>query len=82
MQMDDKERTCEWARAIDLQFGADIDGLHHLSSINGQPMITLFARTERIPAFPARPAFHTRLVDASADMIIDFAKQELGFTST
>ncbi|WP_136054528.1 RES domain-containing protein [Microbacterium sp. K24] len=82
MQMDAKERTCEWARAIDQQFGADIDGLSHRSSINHQPMVTLFARTERIPAFPARPAFHALLIDPSADMIVDRAVQELGFTSS
>lgn len=81
MQMDDKERTCDWARAIDQQFGAEIDGLYHLSSINNQPMVTLFSRTERIHAFPARPAFHAMLVDASADMIVDLSVRELGFTS-
>jgi hypothetical protein len=82
MQMDDKEHTREWAHAIDLQFGADIDGLAHRSSINDQPMVTLFARTERVPAFPARPAFHAMLIDPSADMIVDLAVQELGFTSS
>lgn len=81
MQMDAKERTSEWARAAYEQFGSDIDGFFHLSSINNQPMVTMFSRVERVPAFPARPAFHALLVDSSADMIIDLAVTELNYGS-
>lgn len=77
MMMDNKEHTQAWALAIDQAFGADIDGLYHQSSITNEPLVTLFSRTERIPAFPARPRFRALLSDSSADPIIDAAKEYL-----
>lgn len=81
MMMDDKQNTQAWAREIDQQLGDKIDGLWHLSSINSQPMVTLFSRVERIPAFPPRVNFETPLDAAKADSLIKRAKGRLGYDS-
>lgn len=79
MMMDDKSTTQAWARAIDERFGDELDGLYHQSSINNQPLVTLFSRTERVPAFPARPSFSALLSDTTADEIVAKAMWELGY---
>lgn len=81
MQMDDKRHTSAWAHAIDQQLGVDLDGLYHLSSINGLPLVTLFSRTERVPAFPARPKALALLTEPMADFLIEQAVRELGYGS-
>lgn len=81
MMMDDKRHTQVWARAIAEQFDSAIDGLYHQSSINNEPLITLFSRTEQLPAFPARPLFHALLSDPAADPIVKRAKKELEYDS-
>jgi hypothetical protein len=81
MMTDDKKATQAWAQAIDARHGSTLDGLYHVSSINFQPMVTLFSRTERIPAFPRRPRFSALLSDTGADEIVARAKKKLGYTS-
>ena len=81
MMMDDKAHTSTWARAIYERLGDDIDGLYHQSSITNKPIVTLFSRTERQPAFPARPLFHVAVADSALHSTIDEAKRELGYTS-
>lgn len=79
MMMGDKRSTQAWARAIDMRLGDRVDGLYALSSITSRPVITLFSRTEREPAFPLRPQLHALLTDASIDAVIDRAARELGY---
>jgi hypothetical protein len=81
MMMDDKQHTQAWAHAIDEAFGLSLDGLYHQSSINNEPLVTLFHRVEVVEAFPARPTFRTLLSDAAADEIIRKAKKLLGYES-
>lgn len=81
MMMDDKATTQAWARAVFDQFGLDLDGLYHVSSINNEPMITLFSRSKTEPSFPARVSFRALLSDATADEIIRVAKVKLGYKS-
>jgi hypothetical protein len=81
MTMDDKRSTQAWARAIDEQLGAELDGLYHQSSINNEPLITLFSRTERNPAFPTHLSFSSLLLDTTADEIIAQATKRLGYAS-
>lgn len=81
IMMGPKRHTQAWARAVDQRLGDDVDGLYTLSSITGEPVITLFSRTERFPAFPPRPRFHALLSDAIADPIVQLAVEELGYTS-
>jgi hypothetical protein len=81
MMMDDKQHTQAWARAIHQQLGDRIDGLWHLSSINSKPMVTLFSRVERMPAFPPRVSFETPLDAAAADALINAATKRLGYAS-
>ena len=56
-----------------------IDGLYHQSSINNEPLVTLFRRATFITAFPKRPSFYALLDDASADVIIYEAVRKLGY---
>lgn len=81
MQMDDKKHTQAWACEIHEQLGGHVDGLYHLSSINNEPLVTLFSRTELFPAFPARVRFSALLSDTTADEIIKSAKKKLGYSS-
>lgn len=82
MMMDDKSTTQAWARAIDDRYNHEIDGLYHLSSITSEPLVTLFRRTEAIPAFPARVAFSTPLSAAAADEIVYHARKNLSYSSS
>ncbi len=79
LMMGEKTHTQTWARAIDFRLGRDFDGLYSLSSITGKPMVTLFSRTERVPAFPARPRFHAMLTDPAADYLVQLAVDDLGY---
>lgn len=79
MMMDDKVSTQAWARAVNERLGTDIDGLYHQSSIDNQPIITLFSRTESTPAFPSLPSFNALLSHASADPIVEIAAERLGY---
>lgn len=81
MMMDDKQHTQAWARAIDQQLGADVDGLYHQSAINNEPMVTLFSRTERVAAFPTRVSFMALLSDTASDEIVRKATKKLGYES-
>jgi hypothetical protein len=81
MMMGSKTNTRAWARAIHERHGAELDGLYHQSSINNQPVVTLFSRTETLPAFPARVRFSARLSDAAADGFVLQAANELSYTS-
>lgn len=81
MMMDDKTTTQAWARAIDQRHGGELDGLYHQSSINSEPLVTLFSRTERVPAFPARPSLSALLSDTTADEIVARAMWQLGYRS-
>lgn len=82
MQMGDKENTSAWAHAIRTQFGDVVDGLYHLSSVDNQPMITLFDRSTRVPSFPDRPDFNEPLTDAACDEIVLDACEVLQYVST
>ena len=44
-------------------------------------MVTLFSRTERIPAFPHRVKLSVSLSDTGADEIVAHAKKKLGYSS-
>lgn len=81
IMMDDKANTRSWAQAIDERYGDALDGLFHQSSINNEPLVTLFSRTERVPAVPARVRFSARLSDTTADEIVDLAKEYLSYES-
>lgn len=81
MMMDDKASTQAWARAISERHGDVLDGLYHQSSINDEPLVTLFSRTERIPAFPTRLRFSALLSDTTADEIVAQATTKLGYAS-
>lgn len=81
MMMDDKASTQAWARAIFERHGDVLDGLYHQSAINAEPLVTLFSRAERVPAFPARVRFSARLSDATADEIVAQAVRRLGYVS-
>lgn len=78
IQMGSKRATQAWARAIEERLGS-IDGLWHLSAITGKPVVTLFSRVEREPAFPSRPSFDRALNDVTADAVVLVAAQRLGF---
>ena len=75
-----KRNTRAWARAVNEQF-PDLDGMYHLSSIDGLPMVTLFSHAEGYSSFPARPAFHAALTDPAADILIKQATHDLGYVS-
>lgn len=77
IMMAPKRNTRAWARAIHEHLGSDIDGLYHVSSINFQPMITLFTRAE--DSFPEFPSFHARLDAPNCNMIVARASQHLGY---
>lgn len=79
MMMADKQITRAWAKAIYDQVGTKIDGLWHLSSIDSEPMVTLFSRVEVDPAFPARPASLDALDAATADVHVFLAAQNLSY---
>ncbi|MBC7593061.1 MAG: RES family NAD+ phosphorylase [Kineosporiaceae bacterium] len=79
IMMDDKEHTQAWAHAIHDRARLILDGLYHRSSITNRPMVTLFSRTERHPAFPPRPQFRALLTDSAADPLVSFAAKELSF---
>ncbi|TFB76661.1 hypothetical protein E3O21_10935 [Cryobacterium flavum] len=81
MMMNDKASTQAWARAICERHGDVLDGLYHQSTINNEPLVTLFSRTERVSAFPARVRFSARLSDATADEIVAQATKNLGYAS-
>lgn len=82
MQMDAKHNTHAWAEAIHDHLGADIDGLYHLSSMTGAPIVTLFTRVERDWAFPTRPVFHEPLSDSSLNALMIEATDEIGYDVT
>lgn len=79
MMTDEKSHTQAWAAAIEQRHGADIDGLFHQSSMTDKAMVTLFTRTERDSAFPARPRFHAPLASPAADVIVLVASNELHY---
>ncbi|WP_311245376.1 MULTISPECIES: RES family NAD+ phosphorylase [unclassified Microbacterium] len=79
IMMDDKTHTQEWARVINDQIGNDIDGLFHSSSMLNTPMVTLFSRTERDPAFPKDPSFNRLLSDRAARRYISSAQTTTGY---
>ena len=76
---EDKDATSSWAREIYRQLGNDIDGLVHTSSLTHQPLVTLFSRVERDPAFPARPSFNAPLSSVTTDEIVDFVADQLNY---
>lgn len=82
LQMGSKEHTSAWAHAIHTQFGTTLDGLHHRSSVDNRPMITLFDRSQRVNSFPDRPDFNEPLASAACDEILLQAWDELGYAST
>lgn len=73
MMMDDKANTQAWAQAIFAQFGGDIDGLYHQSSITNEPMVTLFLRVKVLDAFPKRPRLWVSLADDQANWLVEDA---------
>lgn len=81
MMMDDKSTTQVWARAICERHGDILDGLYHQSSINNEPLVTLFSRTQSVPAFPRRLSFSALLSDTTADEIVAQATRHLGYAS-
>lgn len=79
MMMGEKRSTQAWARQIFNVMGEDIDGLYAQSSITNRPVITLFQRTEILPAFPDRPQFHALLSDVTVESLAEIAAFDLGF---
>lgn len=77
MQMGPKRGTQNWARAIANRL--DVDGLWHLSSINGQPIVSLFERSKRVPSFPTRPDYRVLLADDAANSPINQAREDLEY---
>ncbi|WP_157962580.1 RES family NAD+ phosphorylase [Homoserinimonas sp. OAct 916] len=80
MMMDDKVSTQAWAREIYSQLGTQIDGLYHQSSIDNQPMITLFSRAKTQMSFPSLPSFNALLNHSAAEAIVDLAADRLGYS--
>lgn len=78
LQMGDKTHTSAWAHAIHTQFGGDIDGLLHRSSVDNELMITLFQRSN--DSFPKRPDFNELLTDPACDPVILEACRTLNYT--
>lgn len=72
-----KRNTRAWAHAIHAQFRSTVDGLYHFSSIDSQPMVTLFTRAE--DSFPAFPAFLGRLDAPNCNLIVAEAHLRLGY---
>lgn len=81
IMMGPKRHTQAWARAIDERHGGEIDGLYSHSAITNQPVIALFSRTERVPAFPTRVRFNALLSDVTADYLIELAVEDLDYKS-
>lgn len=77
--MDEKSVTQAWARRIFEQLGHSVDGLHHLSSVTNEPVVTLFPRVEAVHAFPVRPDFVTMLDAPAADVLVAQAVARLGY---
>lgn len=79
IQMGDKAHTSTWSQAIYQEFGNSVDGLFHLSSVDGQPAVTLFSRSVTTPSFPTRPRFNNLLADPKCDAIILHTIDELNY---
>jgi len=79
MQMDDKTNTQPWARAIEAQLGGRVDGLFHLSSMTGEPLVTLFTRVETVNVFPPHPGYSKLLSDPGAKSMIRQAVKFAGY---
>ena len=79
IQMGPKRDTQKWARAIHERMGRDVDGLWSLSSMTGEPMLTLFSRTKTDDAWPARPKLNFLLADTAADVVVYRAGKELRY---
>lgn len=79
IQMGPKRHTQTWARAIYDRLGDDIDGLWFLSSVTGEPSLTLFDRTKRQNAWPTRHVDGYLLADAAADVIVYATAKKLNF---
>jgi len=65
-----------WARAVDTEW-PDLDGLWSVSSMTGQPMVTLF--TAAADAFPRRPAFSRPLASPALQGALATAAAEIGY---
>ena len=65
-----------WARAVDTEW-PDLDGLWSVSSMTGQPMVTLF--TAAADAFPRRPAFSRPLASPALQGALAAAAAEIGY---
>lgn len=79
MQMGPKRFTQNWARAIDEELGAEVDGLWHYSSLTSKPIVTLFRRVERLPTFDTYPDSRVALDDPTADIDVFIAATALGY---
>ncbi|MGZ0095367.1 RES family NAD+ phosphorylase [Microbacterium arborescens] len=79
IQMGQKRDTQKWARAVHERMGDDVDGLWSLSSMTGEPMLTLFSRTKTIDAWPARPKLNHLLADTSVDAIVYDVSTKIGY---
>lgn len=74
-----KHATQAWARAVGDRYADELDGLWHLSSITGSPLVTLFDRAARVPSFPRRTRVHIGLDDVTADALVALAATQLGY---
>lgn len=79
IQMGPKRATQAWARAVRDRYVDELDGVWHLSSITGSPLVTLFDRAVRVPSFPRRTRVHVGLDDVTADALVAFAATQLGY---
>ena len=73
---DDKARTRQWARAIRACF-PHADGLLHVSSMTGRPVVSLFNPAE--DALPTAPAFSEPLASQALTQALSDAADEIGY---
>lgn len=76
---DDKAITQVWARAMFEEFGSQIDGLHHLSSVTNKPLVTLFTRAGDPQSFPQHPSVSLALDTHAADAANQRASRALNY---
>jgi hypothetical protein len=79
IQMGPKRDTQKWAHAVHERMGDDVDGLWSLSSMTGEPMLSLFSRTKTVDAWPARPKSNHLLADTSVNEIVYAAAIKIGY---
>lgn len=74
-----KRFTRSWAHAVDQQLGDQVDGIHYLSAVTGQPAFALFERAWADPSFPATVGFQRTLDDPLLRGLLAAVATELNY---